>query len=67
MIEPEMAMRRMKDRDEKSKFEKLGFLKQVASIYEEMSVSDPSAHVIDASKPLEEVFAEVLKAVQQNV
>ena len=67
MIEPEKAMKRMKDRDEKSKFEKIGFLKKVASIYEEMSLSDPSAHVIDASRPLAEVFAEVLKAVQQNV
>ena len=67
MIEPEKAMKRMKDRDEKSKFEKIGFLKKVASIYEEMSLSDPSAHVIDASRPLDEVFAEVLKAVQQNV
>ena len=67
MIEPERAMKRMKDRDEKSKFEKIGFLKKVASIYEEMSLSDPSAHVIDASRPLDEVFAEVLRAVQQNV
>jgi dTMP kinase len=67
MIEPGTAMRRMRDRDEKSKFEKLGFLKKVASIYEEMSLSDPSAHVIDASRPLDEVFAEVLRAVQQNV
>ena len=67
MIEPERAMKRMKDRDEKSKFEKIGFLKKVSSIYEEMSLSDPSAHVIDASRPLAEVFAEVLKAVQQNV
>ena len=67
MIEPEKAMKRMKDRDEKSKFEKIGFLKKVASIYEEMSLSDPSAHVIDASRPLDDVFAEVLKAVQQNV
>jgi dTMP kinase len=66
MIDPETAMRRMKDRDEKSKFEKLSFLKRVASIYEEMSLSDPSAHVIDASRPLEEVFDEVLKATQQN-
>jgi thymidylate kinase len=32
-----------------------------------MSITDPSAIVIDASRPLEEVFAEVLKAVQQNV
>jgi len=67
MIEPERAMKRMKDRDEKSKFEKIGFLKKVASIYEEMSLSDPSAYVIDASRPLDEVFAEVLRAVQQNV
>lgn len=67
MIDPETAMKRMKDRDEKSKFEKLGFLKKVASIYEEMSLSDPSAHIIDASKPLEEVFAEVLKTAQQNL
>ena len=67
MIEPEKAMKRLHDRDEKSKFEKLGFLKKVASVYEEMSLSDPSAHVIDASAPLEEVFSEVLKAVQQNV
>lgn len=67
MIEPEKAMKRLADRDEKSKFEKLGFLKKVASIYEEMSISDPSAYIIDASKPLEEVFSEVLKAVQQNV
>lgn len=66
MIDPETAMTRMRDRDEKSKFEKLGFLKRVASIYEEMSLSDPSAHVIDASRPLEEVFDEVLKAAQQN-
>jgi dTMP kinase len=66
MIDPEMAMRRMEQRDEKSKFEKVGFLRKVASIYEEMSLSDPSAYVIDASRPLEEVFAEVLKAVQQN-
>lgn len=67
MIEPETAMKRMKARDEMSKFEKLDFLKKVASIYEEMSVSDPSAHIIDASMPVEDVFAEVLKAVQQNV
>ncbi len=67
MIDPEKAMKRMVDRDEKSKFEKLGFLKKVSSIYEEMSLSDPSAHIIDAAKPLEEVFAEVLKTVQQNL
>ena len=67
MIDPERAMKRMRDRDEKSKFEKLGFLKKVASIYEEMSISDPSAVVVDASMPVEDVFAEVLKTVQQNV
>jgi dTMP kinase len=66
-IEPEKAMERMLERDEKSKFEKLGFLKKVAAIYEEMSLSDPSAQVIDASRPLEEVFADVLRIVQQNV
>jgi dTMP kinase len=67
MIDPETAMSRMKGRDEKSKFEKLGFLRKVAAIYEEMSLSDPSAHVIDASRPLEEVFDEVLRAAQQNL
>jgi dTMP kinase len=67
LIEPERAMERMKDRDEKSKFEKLGFLRKVATIYQEMSASDPSAYVIDASQPLDDVFAEVLRAVQQNV
>jgi dTMP kinase len=66
-IDPEMAMKRMKHRDEKSKFEKLGFLNKVAAIYKEMSISDPSAHIIDASRPLEDVFADVLEAVQQNV
>jgi dTMP kinase len=67
MIDPGNAMKRMQERDEKSKFEKLDFLKRVSSIYEEMSLSDPSAVVIDASRPLDDVFAEVLKAVQQNV
>jgi dTMP kinase len=67
LINPETAMKRMKDRDEKSKFEKLGFLRKVAAIYEDMSMSDPSAQIIDASRPLDDVFAEVLKAVQQNV
>ena len=66
-IEPEKAMERMQERDEKSKFEKLGFLKKVTAIYEEMSLSDPSAQIIDASRPLEEVFADVLRIVQQNV
>ena len=67
MIDPETAMNRMKGRGEKSKFEKLGFLRKVSAIYEDMSLSDPSAQVIDASRPLEDVFDEVLRAVQQNV
>jgi dTMP kinase len=54
-IDPEKAMGRVSQRGETEKFEKIGFLRKVAAMYDRLAVEDLSYIVIDASKPLDEV------------
>lgn len=66
-ISPEKALERLNDRDERSKFERLGYLKEVDSIYRMIAEDDPSCFVVDASAPLEDVVAEVHRAMKVNL
>ena len=66
-ISPENALERLNDRDERSKFERLGYLKEVDSIYRMIADEDPSCFVIDASAPLEDVVAEVHRAMKADL
>lgn len=66
-ISPEKALERLNERDEISKFERLGYLKEVDSIYRMIADEDPSCFVVDASAPLEDVVAEVQRALKADL
>jgi len=66
-VDPEVALRRLDGRDERTKFERLGFLRQVDGVYRELVTEEPEMLVIDASKPIEEVAEEVLNAIKADL
>jgi dTMP kinase len=66
-ISPEKALERLNERDEISKFERLGYLKEVDSIYRMIADEDPSCFVVDATAPLEDVVAEVQRAMKADL
>ncbi|HUV24847.1 MAG TPA: dTMP kinase [Methanomassiliicoccales archaeon] len=66
-VSPETALLRLDDRDEISKFERLGYLMEVDAIYRKVADEDPSFFVVDASAPLEDIVEEVLRAIKANL
>lgn len=66
-VAPENALLRLDARDEISKFERLGYLKEVDAIYRKIADEDPTFFVVDASAPLEDVVEEVLRAIKADL
>ncbi|WP_333787481.1 dTMP kinase [Methanomethylovorans sp.] len=59
-IDPLVAVKRCGDRGERSKFEKMEFLKKVRSNYLRLAAEEPSRFVVvNADRPLDEVKEEV--------
>jgi dTMP kinase len=54
------------DRAERSRFERLDFLKEVAQNYERLAAIDKTMVYIDATRPVEQVAGQVLDAVKQR-
>jgi len=58
-MDPEKAMSRVSTRGGTEKFERIGFLRKVATMYDRLAVEDPSYVVVDASRSLDEVVEKV--------
>ncbi len=65
-VSPEQGLKRLHVRDETSKFEKLGYLNEVDSIYKRM-VEEEEFFVVDASAPLNDVIEEVFSAIKADL
>jgi dTMP kinase len=61
-IDPEKALERVESRGAKSRFERLGYLKEVREAYLRIAKQD-GFKIIDASKPKEDVFDNVMKHI----
>lgn len=66
-IEPEEALKRIGGRDVKTKFERLNFLIEVSKIYHELARGDPRTVIIDATRPIDAVAAEVLNIIMADL
>ncbi|OPY34564.1 MAG: putative thymidylate kinase [Methanomassiliicoccales archaeon PtaU1.Bin124] len=67
VLEVEKALDRMSDRNGRSKFEKLDFLRQVDENYRKVEAIDPSFHRVDADQPLDDVLTYVMNHIVQNL
>ncbi|MCL2607094.1 MAG: dTMP kinase [Methanomassiliicoccaceae archaeon] len=65
-IDPEISIERVESRGSKSKFECLGYLKEVRGNYLRIA-KERRFIVIDASKPKEKVFGDVIGHIQKAV
>jgi len=63
----QQAMERLQARPGRTKFEELEYLLDVDLIYRSSIMDDPSAHTIDASKPVEEVVATALRVIKDKL
>lgn len=66
VIPPELGLERIKGRSKLSRFEKLGFLKEVHRNYLRLAQLDPTIVKVDATRELEPVVDEVLKLVRRR-
>ena len=67
-IDPQVAVKRCGDRGERSKFEKIEFLKKVRSNYLRLAAEEPSRFVVvNADRPLNEVKEEVFRIIARVV
>ena len=67
-IDPLVAVKRCGDRGERSKFEKMEFLKKVRSNYLRLAAEEPSRFVVvNADRPLNEVKEEVFGIIARAV
>jgi dTMP kinase len=66
-IPPETGMRRLSVRNERTKFEKLEFLREVDRIYRSLAEKDDTFIVVDASRPLEDVMETVVETIRGNL
>ncbi|MGD0056711.1 MAG: dTMP kinase [Methanomassiliicoccales archaeon] len=67
VIPPAMGMKRLSGRNERTKFEKLDFLREVDKIYRSLAEGDETFVVIDASRPIEEVTGTIVEALKSNL
>ena len=66
VLPPDRMPERISDRAERSRFERLDFLKEVAQNYERLAAIDKTMVYIDATRPVEQVAGQVLDAVKQR-
>jgi dTMP kinase len=60
-VDPETALQRVNARGSLSKFEKLDFLRKVASNYDKFPKMFKNIAVIDSNRPLDSVIADVMR------
>lgn len=65
-LSPELGLKRIKNRNSTSYFEKLKFLKKVRENYKKICSSSESAVVVDASKSIEQVHRNIIKELQKR-
>lgn len=65
-IPPELGLERIRGRRALSRFEKLDFLKEVHKNYLKLARQDRSIVRIDATRPLAEVVADVIKQIRER-
>ena len=66
-ISPETGMKRITGRNERTKFERLEFLREVDKIYRRLAEEDGTIVVVDASGQIDEVVETVLEAIGGNI
>lgn len=66
-IDPRIALSRLKNRNELSKFERIEFLEKVSANYDRLTELCRNMVVIDASRPFEEVVLEVMSNLYGNI
>ena len=63
-VDPETALQRVNARGSLSKFEKLDFLRRVASNYDKFPRMFKNIAVIDSNRPLDSVIADVMRRLE---
>ena len=66
VLPPERMPERISDRAERSRFERLDILTEVAQNYERLAASDKGIVRLDATQPLGQVVEQVLAAVKER-
>ncbi|MFP4545823.1 MAG: dTMP kinase, partial [Methanomassiliicoccales archaeon] len=66
-LPPERAMERLSFRHTRSKFEVLSYLKEVHDIYHRIAHEDSNYLLLDATRPVDEVVDEILRAINNNL
>ncbi len=66
-ISVSMAIERLGSREALTKFEDLRYLSDVDLIYRGLCMEDPSFHTLDASRPVEHVVQEALRAIRSKI
>lgn len=65
-VPPELGMRRISGRKEYSRFERLGFLREVRKNYLRLAKLDESIIVLDGTRSKESVLKEMLASIEGN-
>ena len=66
VLPPERMPERISDRGERSRFEKLDFLREVAQNYERLAALDKAIVRLDATAPVDDVVLKVVDAVKER-
>lgn len=66
VMPPDRMLERIADRPERSRFERLEFLKEVAENYERLAACDEGIVRVDATQPAEDVVAQVLAVIGER-
>ncbi|MDH7509264.1 MAG: dTMP kinase [Methanomassiliicoccales archaeon] len=66
-IPPEVGIERMRARSEKTKFERLEFLREVDRLYRMIAKDDDSFVLIDATRPIDAIVSEIVHLIKKNL
>ncbi len=66
VLPPERMPERISDRGERSRFEKLDFLREVAQNYERLAALDKAIVKLDATAPVDDVVLKVVDTVKER-
>lgn len=66
VLPPERMPERISDRGERSRFEKLDFLREVAQNYERLAALDRAIVTLDATAPVDDVVLKVIDTVKER-
>lgn len=66
VLPPDRMPERISDRPERSRFERLEFLKEVAENYDRLAAADEGIIKLDATLPVEKVVSQALAAIRER-